>query len=58
MGSLPIASQAGVGVPRVVVIGAGFAGLSAARRLTDHGVEVIVVEARNRIGGRASGNPA
>jgi monoamine oxidase len=36
----------------VVVIGAGFAGLAAARRLSDAGVRVTVLEARDRIGGR------
>ncbi|MFE4369692.1 flavin monoamine oxidase family protein [Streptomyces sp. NPDC056835] len=36
----------------VVVIGAGAAGLSAARELTDAGQNVVVVEARDRIGGR------
>ncbi|WP_422745766.1 flavin monoamine oxidase family protein [Mycobacterium sp. WMMD1722] len=36
----------------VVVIGAGFAGLAAARRLAEAGVRVTVVEARDRIGGR------
>ena len=37
---------------RVVVIGAGISGLGAARYLADHGHEVVVVEARDRIGGR------
>lgn len=37
---------------RVCVIGAGAAGLAAARRLVEHGVEVVVLEARDRIGGR------
>ncbi len=37
----------------VVVVGAGFAGLGAARTLADAGVEVAVLEARERIGGRA-----
>lgn len=37
---------------RVIVIGAGIAGLSAARALADRGVEVEVLEARDRIGGR------
>ena len=37
----------------VIVIGAGFAGLAAARALVDEGREVVVVEARDRTGGRA-----
>jgi monoamine oxidase len=37
----------------VAVIGAGAAGLAAARTLVDRGRNVIVLEARNRIGGRA-----
>ena len=36
----------------VAVIGAGAAGLSAARMLHEAGLEVIVLEARDRIGGR------
>ena len=36
----------------VVVIGGGFAGLSAARRLRAKGVSVVVLEARDRAGGR------
>ena len=36
----------------VIVIGAGAAGLAAARALHDAGVDVQVIEARNRIGGR------
>src|SRR3954471_8791200 len=37
-----------------VVIGAGFAGLSAAVRLTRDGARVLVLEARSRLGGRAT----
>jgi monoamine oxidase len=36
----------------VLVIGAGVAGLAAARDLVSHGVSVIVLEAQDRIGGR------
>ncbi|MEA2710029.1 MAG: hypothetical protein QOF78_2630 [Phycisphaerales bacterium] len=38
----------------VVVIGAGAAGLAAAQKLTRAGRRVLVIEARNRIGGRIS----
>lgn len=37
---------------RVVVVGAGLAGLTAARELVDAGFEVVVLEGRNRLGGR------
>ncbi|MGB2679764.1 MAG: NAD(P)/FAD-dependent oxidoreductase [Candidatus Competibacter sp.] len=37
---------------RILVIGAGLAGLAAAQKLQKQGHDVIVVEARNRIGGR------
>lgn len=37
---------------RVIVVGAGVAGLAAARALADDGREVQVIEARDRVGGR------
>jgi monoamine oxidase len=37
---------------KVLVIGAGIAGISAARKLQAEGVEVVALEARNRVGGR------
>jgi monoamine oxidase len=41
--------EAGV---RVVVVGAGFGGLMAAWRLIQRGCEVVLLEARDRVGGR------
>ena len=42
----------------VVVIGAGAAGLSAARNLAGRSLRVILLEARDRIGGRVWSNPS
>jgi monoamine oxidase len=41
----------------VLVIGAGFAGLGAAHALRQSGVEVTVLEARDRVGGRVHSIP-
>jgi monoamine oxidase len=45
-------SHRDINTPDVIVIGAGVAGLTAARRLSNSGMRVVVVEARDRIGGR------
>ena len=39
---------------RVIVVGAGLAGLRAAGRLAAEGSDVLVVEASDRIGGRVA----
>lgn len=36
----------------MIVVGAGFAGLAAASELASAGIDVVVVEARDRVGGR------
>ena len=41
-------------MPDAIVIGAGFAGLSAAVSLAARGVDVLVLESRPRLGGRAT----
>jgi uncharacterized protein with NAD-binding domain and iron-sulfur cluster len=38
---------------RVVIIGGGFAGLAAGVRLCERGFEVLLLERRNHLGGRA-----
>lgn len=38
-----------------IVVGAGFAGLTAACRLIERGCSVVVLEARDRVGGRVKG---
>lgn len=42
--------------PQILILGAGISGLSAARILTDRGLKVTIVEARDRAGGRIHTN--
>lgn len=44
--------MSGSKTPHILVLGAGMAGLGAARDLQDKGARVTVIEARDRIGGR------
>jgi monoamine oxidase len=47
----------GTSKAQVVVVGAGLAGISAARHLRAHGIDVVVLEARARVGGRTLNHP-
>jgi ribulose 1,5-bisphosphate synthetase/thiazole synthase len=49
---LPI--YAGVERRRVVILGAGFSGLYSAQLLEQLGFDVLVLEARQRVGGRGA----
>ena len=40
--------------PDVVIVGAGFAGLSAGAALSEAGARVLVLDARRQLGGRAT----
>lgn len=42
-------------VPHICVVGAGMSGLRCAEVLTQSGMKVTILEARDRIGGRVSG---
>ena len=63
-GAVVLAAPAGAGArmlrgaPRVAIVGAGIAGLSAALALRDRGVRATVYEAQHRIGGRMHSEPA
>jgi monoamine oxidase len=59
---LPAAAQAGPNQPParsadVVIVGAGLAGLTAARELVAQNRSVLVLEARDRVGGRVLSHP-
>jgi monoamine oxidase len=55
--SVPTDQRASPREADVVVVGAGLAGLSAVRALTDRGASVILLESRDRVGGRVLSHP-
>ncbi|WP_083959170.1 flavin monoamine oxidase family protein [Herbidospora mongoliensis] len=52
LGQTGVAAASGGGEPDAIVIGAGYAGVTAARELAARGLRPLVLEARDRIGGR------
>jgi len=55
--ALPRSSDAATRSADVIVVGAGLAGLTAARQIVKAGRSVIVLEARDRVGGRVLNHP-
>ncbi len=53
MPSEPVIQSAFAGVPRVVIIGGGISGLTAAWKLAERGLGVTLVEAEDETGGQA-----
>lgn len=49
-------TQTNAATPPVLIVGAGLAGLVAGYRLTQAGVTINIIEARNRVGGRVQTN--
>lgn len=43
--------------PKVVIVGAGLSGLAAAERLASRGIDAVLIEAQDRVGGRVHSVP-
>lgn len=55
-GALPAAARPVAGQPKIVIVGAGIAGLNCALGLRDQGIASTVYEAAGRVGGRMFSN--
>ncbi len=54
LAGVPYAALGQTSQPDVIVIGAGAAGIAAARKLAEAGISYTLIEAAHRVGGRAS----
>lgn len=55
--SIPLSISQPTQSTDVIIVGAGLAGLTAARKLTEAGLSCVIIEARDRVGGRTYSLP-